>query len=142
MELRLVRDIFSPTWTLGVLTVDGKSFGYVVEDCDRGSSPKIPGITCIPVGRYKVVKTWSPKYKRPMLLLENVPGFAGIRIHSGNDADDTEGCIIPGLLRDNGGNVSKSKLAVTWLEKEIAKVHATGKEVWITIERIPGAPVS
>ena len=140
MELRLLRDIFNPSWTLGVLTVDGKSFGYVVEDRDRGTAPKVPRETCIPVGRYQILYTWSNRFQCKKLLVNNVPGFQGIRIHSGNTQADTEGCLLPGLIRDTSkGTVAKSKLAVDWLEKEIVKVLESGKEVWITIERIPGA---
>jgi hypothetical protein len=59
---------------------------------------KIKGATAIPTGAYKVQRTYSPKYKRLMPQVMNVKGYAGIRIHSGNTAADTEGCI---LLGDN-----------------------------------------
>ena len=152
MILRLTRDTFGAEWTLGVLTVDWEagagpqSFGYVCEDQDRGLNQtthiaeiqrvKIKGETAIPAGRYQVKRTWSPKYKRMMALVCDVPGFQGIRVHAGNDDDDTEGCLLPGLSRDvKAGTVAKSKVAADWLDGEIAKVETAGGEVWIEIGR-------
>lgn len=50
----------------------------------------------IPSGIYEVRITPSPKFKRPLPLLIDVPGHDGIRIHSGNTAKDTEDCILVG----------------------------------------------
>lgn len=97
MNLTLTRDVFDPEFTLGVLTVDGKDFGYTVEDTIR--EVKVHGKTAIPEGRYRVDWTLSQRFGRYMPLLLNVPGFRGIRIHPGNSAADTEGCILPGLRR-------------------------------------------
>lgn len=122
MKLTLVRDILTPSWTLGKLWADGKFFGYTVEDTDRlhrGES-KVKTRTAIPAGGYVVQMTWSPKYGRLVPQLLAVPGFQGIRIHSGNDADDTEGCILPGLQRDvKRGRVLFSRDACRWLEAKL-----------------------
>lgn len=152
MILRLHRDTFGPDATLGVLTVDhedGKgplAFGFVCEDQDRGlrqdmrlseiQAAKVKAETAIPSGRYTVARTWSPKYQRMMMLLANVPGFQGIRIHAGNDDDDTEGCILPGLGRDVASmTVSKSRAAADWLDGEVAKCETAGKPVTMEISR-------
>ena len=152
MILRLRRDVFGADFTLGVLTVDyeagagAQSFGFVCEDQDRGLNQgdilaeiqrvKVAGETAIPAGRYRVQRTWSPKYQRMMALVCDVPGFKGIRIHAGNDDDDTEGCLLPGLSRDvKAGTVAKSKAAADWLDAEIAKVETAKGEVWIEISR-------
>lgn len=130
MNLRLTRDVFGPSFTLGILEVDTgtgwRSFGYTCEDLDRGltsdmttteiAAIKIKRETAIPTGTYKLLDTWSPKYQRNVFLVADVPGFQGIRIHAGNDAGDTEGCILPGLERGSS-TVSKSSLAVKWLEE-------------------------
>jgi hypothetical protein len=156
MILRLQRDTFGTDATLGVLTVDHEdgrgplAFGFVCEDQDRGlkkdmhlgeiTAIKVKGETAIPSGRYTVARTWSPKYQRMMMLLADVPGFQGIRIHAGNDDDDTEGCILPGLGRDVAKmTVSKSRVAADWLDGEVAKCATAGKPVTMEITRDPAA---
>jgi hypothetical protein len=138
--LRLTRDVLAEGFTLGKLTVDGEDFGYTVEDKDRGldsamtlaqiKALKIKGATAIPVGRYRVTMFQSPRFKTVLPRLVDVPGFAGVLIHPGNTAADTEGCILPGLVRTADG-VGKSRAACAWLEGEIAKA----KECWIEVAR-------
>lgn len=106
MRLTLKRIANRPTYCIGRLYINGKYFCDTLEDTDRGMSSamgedmlkelKIKGETAIPVGIYKVLITYSPKYKKNMPLINNVPAFSGIRIHSGNSAKDTEGCILVG----------------------------------------------
>jgi len=99
MELKLVRDTFTSESTIGRLLVDGVDFCDTLEDVVR-KGPKVYGQTAIPEGRYGVVIDPSPSHAgRPMLHVLAVPGFSGIRIHSGNKATDTEGCILVGYGR-------------------------------------------
>lgn len=136
MNLLLTRDALGATFTLGTLTVDGKPGFFVCEDVDRMGAPKVHGKTAIPVGRYRVDRTFSNRFQVMMPILVSVPGFAGIRIHAGNTSAHTEGCLLPGLARDVvAGTVSKSKAAAAWLDTEIAKVIAAGGDVWIEIKR-------
>lgn len=106
MKLKLVRKYRKETYTIGKLYVDGVYFCDTIEDKDRGlddamglaeiMSKKRYGETAIPYGTYKVEITYSPKYKKLMPEIKNVKGFSGIRIHSGNTAKDTLGCLIIG----------------------------------------------
>ena len=134
IAITLTRDLIVPDsdtrpgWTLGVLHVDGRHFGYSCEDFDRlhAGEIKIKTRTAIPAGRYTVAMTWSPKYGRMVPEVQRVPGFQGIRIHAGNDNSDTEGCILPGLQRDVArGRVLFSADAVRWLETRIAAAVTT-----------------
>lgn len=61
-------------------------------------------ISCIPAGLYRCVWTFSPRFKRFMYLVENVPQRTGIRKHSANLMGDKSlglkcqlnGCIALG----------------------------------------------
>lgn len=99
MELWLHRDTFTAEVTLGRLYINGVYECEVLEDRFRGDEPKVPGRTAIPMGTYPVKLTMSPRFRRVLPLVDNVPGFTGVRIHAGNTADDTEGCLLPGKRR-------------------------------------------
>lgn len=106
MRLELRRIAKRPTYTIGRLYINEEYFCDTIEDTDRGlnsymsleeiKAKKVKGKTAIPTDTYRVKITYSPRFKKDMPLIENVVGFDGIRIHSGNTAEDTEGCIIVG----------------------------------------------
>jgi hypothetical protein len=110
---------------------------------------KVPGKTAIPSGTYEVRWTRSPKYSlragHDVFTLEivEVPSFQGIRIHVGNDPEDTEGCQLPGRTHTAGSPfVGESTLALRALESKVCPVLARGEKVWITItNEFPNAPV-
>ena len=131
MELLLQRDIKTARSTCGQLFVDGVFNCYTLEDAER--EVKEPGETCIPVGRYRVIITRSLRFGKLLPLLCDVPNFTGIRIHGGNFASDTRGCILVGQLR-LPDQLLHSQLALIPLQEKIHEALDSGKEVWITIE--------
>jgi hypothetical protein len=134
-ELRLVREDFTTVSTIGSLFWEGEWQCFILEDEDRAleaGGVKIFSKTAIPRGRYQIVKDWSPKYGREMPHILDVPGFEGIRIHPGNEARDTEGCLITG--REKVKNyVRDSKAAYVALLLKLEAAWDAGDEVWITI---------
>lgn len=135
MKLELKRDTFTEHSTTGILFVDAVRECFTLEDKDRhleDGGIKQYGRTAIPRGRYKVVLDWSPKYKRKMPHVLAVPGFNGIRIHSGNKHEDTEGCILVGRSRHKDW-LRDSRLAFNALLKKMTTAWDAGDEVWLTI---------
>lgn len=106
MRLTLKRIANKKDYCIGKLYINGKYFCDTLEDVDRGlddsmteeeiRSIKVKTQTAIPTGIYTVLLTYSPKYKKVMPLINNVKGYSGIRIHSGNSSKDTEGCLLVG----------------------------------------------
>jgi hypothetical protein len=133
MELDLRRVELSAICTIGELYVDGEFECYTLEDAVRDR--KIPGETAIPPGRYQVVLNWSPRFKRILPLLVDVPGFEGVRIHPGNTAADTEGCILVGRVRDAAA-VFQSKDAFDGLFLKLEAATIVGREIWITVRNV------
>lgn len=132
MEIVLKRYDRNAERTIGKLSVDGVEECYTVEDVVR-TGPKVHGKTAIPAGRYQVVVTMSPRFRKRLPRLLNVPNFDGVLIHTGNTAADTEGCIIVGRKPTPSG-VAESKLAMAALQPKIEAALARGAAVWITVE--------
>jgi len=141
MIITLRRIAMKDTYTIGKLYIDGVYFCDTVEDKDRGLNDsmeesvikerKVYGETAIPLGTYKVEITYSPKFKKNLPLLYNVKGFEGIRIHSGNTAKDSLGCIIVGKNK-KVGMVLDSRSTMTKLMKILTN---TKENIWLTIRR-------
>ena len=104
MRLTVNRKVFTENSTIGELLIDGIFECYTLEDIPR--QIKVDGETCIWSGTYEVIINWSNRFQREMPLLLEVPEFDGIRIHCGNDSEDTEGCILLGQIKlvDQIGN--------------------------------------
>ncbi len=98
--------------TIGELYIDGEFQCYTLEDVVREYPNKVPKETAIWEGMYSVTIDFSNRFQKPMPHVLNVPLFEGIRIHSGNTAADTEGCILLGRVRDKD-QIFESRLAFT-----------------------------
>lgn len=147
MELLLKRIARKPTYTIGRLYINNVYACDVLEDYDRiyfGGS-KVAGKTAIPCGRYEVLlDNYSPRFgnKEPykalcggcVPLINNVPQFAGVRIHCGNTALDTDGCLLVGK-NTVVGKVMESKATFTMLmNKYLTPARIRKEKVFITIK--------
>jgi hypothetical protein len=99
---------------------------------------KVAGQTAIPAGSYRIVITDSLRFHRPLPLLLDVPGFEGIRIHPGNSAGHTNGCILPGITTLGEAVYQSHQAAALW-QAEIQTALTAGEEVWIDIENAEDA---
>ena len=124
MELRVERTDLSENSTIGNLYVDDQFECYTLEDKVR--PVKIKGKTAISAGRYEVIINYSQRFGRLLPLFLNVPNFEGVRIHPGNTAADTEGCILVGRTKDTGF-IGQSRLAFEQLFTKLKAASETGK---------------
>jgi hypothetical protein len=107
INLVLLRKWRGDDWTQGALYLNGVLECYTIEDTVREDGVKLPGRTAIPAGCYDVAITESPRFDKELLpLLLDVPNFTWIRIHWGNTAKDTDGCILVGSVRAKGAVLS------------------------------------
>ena len=106
MKLLLKRIAQKPDYTIGRLYIDGQYFCDTLEDTVR--EKKIMHKTAIPEGTYEVIVNRSPKFKRDLPRLLNVPNFEGILIHRGNTPNDTSGCILVGENKVKGKLVNSA----------------------------------
>lgn len=113
-ELKVIRSFKGPDYTIGKLYLDGQYLCDTLEDTVRDK--KIAGKTAIPTGTYNCEWTYSQRFKRVLPEVFNVPGFTGVRIHTGNTAADTEGCILVGQNKVKG-QVINSKITFSALEE-------------------------
>ena len=162
MELVLVRIAKRKTYTIGKLYIKeqimdeylaGEKLTYfcdtleptalelkttVSKEAVLRSPKKAEGLKpfAIPEGRYAVVITWSPKFKMWLPVLLGGPDFnhlfKGIRIHMGNTAADTAGCILVGR-NQLVGQVLESRKWLYELKQKIVEAKGKDEAVWITI---------
>ena len=76
----------------------------------------------IPVGTYPVSVTFSPRFKRMLPLIGNVPGRSGIRFHRGTKPEHSKGCILVSA-------VMEQQITAKWLA-----LQASNEPIKITIE--------
>jgi hypothetical protein len=130
MRLTLHRTVGTVGYTTGKLYVDTVLFCYTLEDQER--TVKVASQTAIPKGTYRIVLNWSPRFKRILPLLIDVPNFTGVRIHPGNKPADTDGCILVGDFDGNTKDawLGNSRKAFDRLLKLLKSVK---DDIYITI---------
>ena len=122
MDINLKRTIRTGLSTIGELSIDGSLY------CNTLERPEVQ----IDPGTYSVEMTYSPRFNRPLPLLDSVPDRSDIRIHAGNLPGDTEGCILVGLQKGND-MILQSRLALDPLVERISSAIASGEKVTITV---------
>jgi hypothetical protein len=126
MDIKIRRFEFGTTYTIGKMYIDGVYHCFTLEDKVRPAGEKVNGQTAIPYGSYPVIIDHSNRFNRDLPHVLNVPGFEGIRIHTGNTDADTEGCILVGSTWAGKDFVGNSKIAFDPLfEKLIVAKGAT-----------------
>lgn len=143
MRLTLKRKYTGPDYTIGDLLIDGTFFCNTIEDVVRelpatcpntpkghncACKEKVYAETAIPAGVYKITIEYSPRFKRRLPRLHNVPHFIGILIHSGNTARNSAGCIIVGFNTVKG-KVTNSRAT----SDKLNAILATEKDITIQI---------
>jgi hypothetical protein len=129
------RKHFSNLSTIGNLILEGENFCNTLElSCRRGDEK---GKLAIPEGKYLLQKTFSPRFKKDMWEVTNVPGRSGIRIHSANYASELDGCIAPGVYSPNIPEfIGMSRVTLDRLNQ---RLEAMNGEIWLSITG--GGPV-
>lgn len=126
MKLQLKRIFLGNTYTIGKLFIDGEYFCDTIEDkvIDVDKSGKFDngeikeyGESAIPYGTYKVVITLSPRFKRFLPEILDVPHFTGIRIHRGNTEKDSHGCPIVGQNKVKGMVVNSKTTEIELMKR-------------------------
>ena len=76
----------------------------------------------IPAGTYPIAVTWSPKFRRMLPIVLNVPGRSGIRFHRGTKPEHSRGCILVSAA-------TEQQLTAQWLA-----LQASNEPIKIKIE--------
>ena len=143
MQILIQRHALKAGYTIGRMEINGRYFCDTLEDTDRGLSDemsedeiaalKVKDATASPTGTYRIdMQTRSPRFGRVLPRLISVKGYAGVLIHSGNTAADTEGCILVGENRERG-KVLNSRATLESLLVFLRAAQAEGEEIELTI---------
>lgn len=137
MELTLNRIFLGSSATIGELLVNDKHLCDTLEDRVRPEGEKVYGKTAIPEGTYEVKLTHSPRFKKILPEILNVPNFSGIRIHTGNSSKDTEGCILVGTWDGEKEDwVGNSRIAFDELMTLLEEATNNKEKVTITVKSL------
>lgn len=119
------RQFANHTTTVGLLTCQGTRICRTLEDKVRPKGVFVPRETAIEEGTYEVVVTMSPRMKRKTALLKLVPhqGEGMIRLHRGETASDSYGCVMLGMTAKDWqlDGCAEAEVKVTALVEQMLK---------------------
>lgn len=137
MELTLNRIFLGSSATIGELYVDGEHIADTLEDRVRPEGEKVYGKTAIPEGTYEMVLSYSPRFKKILPEILNVPNFTGIRIHCGNSSADSSGCVLVGTWDGEKEDwISDSKIAFNKLTSLLEEATNNKEKITITVKSL------
>ena len=111
VTIRLTRISREGKAVRGIMRVNGRDIA-TLENADY----------IIPVGTYPVSVTFSPRFKRMLPLIGNVPGRSGIRFHRGTKPEHSKGCVLVSAANEQ-------QITAKWLA-----LQASNEPIKITIE--------
>lgn len=132
MDITITRKWKTEESTIGELNIKPYFTCYTLEDVEREAGAKIYGKTAIPKGKYQVIPDYSNRFKIIMPHILNVPGFTGVRIHKGNSAKDTEGCILVGAFKGDN-RIWDCSSVFDYILRAIKEASNNGEAVSLTI---------
>lgn len=91
-KITLIRNRRAGKAVYGQLSFEMRNREYALETFSMPSLENADFL--IPAGTYPVERTWSPRFKKFLPLIENVPDRDGIRIHRGTIPEHSKGCIL------------------------------------------------
>ena len=125
MYIRLIRNEAKGNAITGRLVIDGRWFCYTLER---------KGVD-IPALCYHVAVTQSPRFKRLLPIVQNVPQRSGIRIHRGSKSEHSSGCVL--VVADNtlrGKGIGRSAADVEReLTSLILKAQQEHEEIFLEV---------
>lgn len=137
MELKLNRIFLGSSATIGELLVNDKYLCDTLEDRVRLEGEKVYGKTAIPEGTYEMVLSYSPRFKKILPEILNVPNFTGIRIHCGNSSADSSGCVLVGTWDGEKEDwVGNSRIAFDELMALLEEATNNKEKVTITVKSL------
>jgi hypothetical protein len=110
-----------------------------LEDVIRPEGEKVYGKTAIPPGEYSIIIDYSPRFRQemPHILTRNLvelKDFSGIRIHPGNTAKDTDGCILVGKWDGKSAMIYESRKTYADLMNIIKPYIEQNKKIDLVIQ--------
>jgi hypothetical protein len=98
MKIQIIRDFQDKNQTLGTCTVydDSNKPIFTAVSLERGWRDNASNVSCVPLGQYPCVLEYSPRFKKDLWELKNVPNRSECKFHSANYWFQLNGCIALG----------------------------------------------
>lgn len=135
MLIKLIRNHPTGNAVTGRITIDGRYICDTLENAEK----------IIPAGTYPMRLTMSPRFGEVLPLLDHVIGRTGIRIHPGNTARDSSGCILVGVCPNMGlheePRLLSSRKTFNALRETLLTTQRNHETIFITITEPDAHPL-